>query len=184
MRKQSVEFKAELRDPELARFALKHAGATWAETRAHKDTYFRVPDRRLKRREAEHEPTEYFLYERRDAAHPMLSRFSILSEEEFYERFGEKPLPVRLAVGKTREIWLTGAARVHLDHIQPLGHFIEIETLVSKNNNLKQCHDEIARVRDMLAPALGGTITTSYADLIDTELNSDADDRKGPAEHA
>lgn len=174
MRKQSVNFKAELRDPGLARLALRHTGVTFAESTRHTDTYFKVPDTHLKRRVADNEPTEYFLYERRDAAHPALARFTILTEQAFAQRFGERPLPVWVTVRKSREIWLTERAHIHLDTVDHLGGFIEIEALVSPSNNIARCHEEIARLRQQLAPALGGVITTSYAALMATELNHNA----------
>ncbi len=164
--KQSVDFKCELRDPELARLALKHLGGAWAENRAHRDTYFRVATGHVKRTEAEGDPIEYVVYERREQARPTLSRFTILNEDEKRERYGERELPVWMVLEKEREIWLYEGVRVHIDQVKGLGWFLEIDALVSRQRNVLRCYAVIERVRDALKPALGGAVAGSYADML------------------
>ena len=52
---QNVEYKCELRDPELVRGVCARTGATHVGTVRQLDTYFRIPDGRLKKRETEGE---------------------------------------------------------------------------------------------------------------------------------
>ena len=85
---QNLEFKAELRDPAIAPSICRKIGATHAETLEQTDTYYRMPDARLKRRECPGHPTEYILYHRKDHAGPRLSRYTIYTEQQALERFG------------------------------------------------------------------------------------------------
>jgi adenylate cyclase class IV len=165
----NVEFKAELRDPELARGALRAAGAVRAHGFEQTDTYFRIPDARLKKRETPGEPTEWIFYDREDRPLPKLSRFTIYDEEQALARFGSRPLPVWVTVRKHRELWLLGSVRVHLDEVERLGRFLEIEALVSPKQNVAACHKAIAVLRRGLGPALGEPISCGYADLLAAE---------------
>lgn len=169
---ENVDFKCELRDPGLARLALRKFGAILAATLAHQDTYFRVPDGRLMRREAEGEPVEYVLYRRIDRPVPTVSSFTILSENEARQRLGASDPPVWVEVRKRREIWLLADARVHLDQVEGLGWFIEIDVLVTKRRSERDCRELIGKIREALGPCLGGLIATSYADMIATESDA------------
>jgi len=166
---QNVDFKCELRDPELARVILKRRGAMFVGAADHRDTYYRIPDGRLKKREADREPVEWIVYHRTDRPQPSISRFIIYSSDQLRERYGDRDLPEWLAFTKRREIWLMNGLRVHLDHLSELGWFCEIDALVSKTRHVVKCHEAIADIRQTLAPSLGGMIATSYADLIALE---------------
>ena len=61
---QNVEYKAELRDPSLARTIAATIGAIKVDTLRQTDTYFRVPDAKLKKRETLGHPTEWVFYNR------------------------------------------------------------------------------------------------------------------------
>ena len=65
---RTIDFKAELRDFDLARGVLRTTGAMHIVTVSQRDTHYRLPDGRLMRREAEGEPTEWIFYHRVDAA--------------------------------------------------------------------------------------------------------------------
>lgn len=171
---QNVEFKAELRDPALARAIAAAIGARHVVTLRQRDTYFRVPTGRLKRREAfvpgddagEPEPVEFIRYERDHRPRPRMSKFAIYTEAEFLERFGVLPLPVWVTVDKAREVLMHGNTRVHLDDVAGLGHFIEFEALVTPRHNIAKAHDAVEHLRARFAPAMGEPIGVGYADLL------------------
>lgn len=162
----NVEFKAELRDPTVARFLCRTRGATHIVTVGQTDTYFRIPQGRLKKREVPGEPTEYIFYDRADRSNPKLSHFTIYPEAAAIERFGATPLPVWIVVRKEREIFMTGNVRIHLDRVDHLGAFLEFEALVSRDHNVAACHHAIAELRSAFAHVLGEPIACSYSDLL------------------
>ncbi len=163
---QNYEYKAELRDPALARSVSLALGAILAETVEQTDTYYRVPDSRLKKRESPGHPTEYILYHRPNMARPRLSNYTIYSEAQALERFGMQPMPVLAVVKKTREIWLLDNVRIHLDDVETLGAFFELEAVLTRGRTLHACTETVTRLRDRFAPALGEAISVSYADLV------------------
>ncbi len=174
---QNLEYKAELRDPDVARAALRRLGAAPVGTVRQVDTYFRIHSGRLKKRETTFdgadEPVEIIHYERHDRAQPKLSKFSIYTEEQAAERFGTLPLPIWVRVAKTREIFMKGGVRIHLDEVDDLGRFIEFEALVTKTQNVARCHEVLAELRTALGPTMGEPISVSYSDLIADRQQTD-----------
>jgi adenylate cyclase class IV len=162
----NVEFKAELRDADLARRVLMAFGARWIISLRQTDTYYRIPAGRLKKRECLGEPTEYIFYDRPDRVSAKLSHFSIYSEPQYLERFGTTPLPAWVTVRKTRDLLMIENVRVHLDDVEGLGKFLEFEALVSPDHNIARCRDTIARLRELISPSLGEPIACGYSDLL------------------
>ena len=171
---QNVEFKAELRDPQVAKAICKSLRATWIANVEQVDTYYRVPTGRLKKREQTGEPTEVIFYDRPNRSRPKLSKFEIYSEEQARARFGDQPLPVWLIVRKKREIWVLGQVRIHLDQVEGLGSFVEFEAIVSPHNNVARCHEEVAQLRKTFGPVLGEPLDCSYSDLLARENKASA----------
>ncbi|QOJ01800.1 MAG: class IV adenylate cyclase [Phycisphaeraceae bacterium] len=163
---RNVEFKAELRDPGLARAILRSLGATWVAHLQQTDTYYRVASGRLKKRETIGEPTEFIHYDRADSTTPKISNFTIYSEHAAKERFGDLPLPPWVTVRKSRELFLLANVRIHLDFVFDLGWFIEFEALVSTSHSAQKCHEQITHLRESLAPVLGEPIAAGYSDLV------------------
>lgn len=166
---QNVEYKAELRDLELARVVCRKIGARAVASFRQTDTYYRVADGRLKKREAPGEPTEWIFYHRQSRVKPKLSNFTIYSDREAKERYGERPLPVWLIVEKNRELWMWGSVRVHLDEVFGLGRFVEIEALVTPRHHLGKCHRLVAKLIEKLGPAMGEAISNGYAEMMALE---------------
>lgn len=171
---QNIEFKAELRDMEIARAQCRVLGAKRMGLLRQRDTYFRLTSGRLKRREAEGEPTEWIFYHRPDRPQARMSHFMIYSEQQALTRFGTNPLPVQVVVEKSRELWLHRNVRIHLDEVHRLGRFIEFEALVDKHHDVQSCHERIKELREAFAPVLGEMIATSYADLLAIEEQTGA----------
>jgi len=166
---RNIDYKAELRDPALARGILRTIGAMFIVKAEQRDTHFRLPDGRLMRREAADDPTEWIFYHRTDGSRPRLCTFTILSDEQARSRWGILGLEAWLTVEKTRELWLTREASIALDHVAGLGHFLEITALVGADVDLLECHRRVDALREQLDPVLGEPISHGYADLVATE---------------
>lgn len=164
---QNIEFKCELRDPAAARAQCRVLGASLVAQVRQTDTYFRVADGRLKRREVPGEPIEWIFYERPDRITPKMSHFLIYSEEQARARWGYISLREWLKVRKQREIWYLDNVRIHLDHVEDLGHYLEFEALVTRRHHINRCHEQIAHLRRAFQPVLGEVIAQSYSDLLD-----------------
>jgi adenylate cyclase class IV len=167
---QNIEFKAELRDLEAARAQCRALSAQRLGTLRQTDTYFRLPDGRLKKREAPGEPVEWIFYHRPDRARARMCNYSILSDDQARRRWGAWSLKPWLIVHKTRELWMIGNVRIHLDEADDLGTFIEFEAMVSREFDVRQCHDAIADLRERFQPILGEPVSVSYCDLMAQHL--------------
>lgn len=167
-RMQNVEFKAELRDLALARTICGSIGTEFIGVLRQTDTYFRVPDAKLKKREVAGGPTEFIFYNRPNRSRPKLSSYTIYTEAQALERFGAAPLPVWVVVKKVRELHIHLGVRIHLDRVEGLGDFIEFEAVVGggEDHNLAACHNVLDELRRVFAPVMGEPIACGYADLI------------------
>lgn len=175
---QNVEYKAELRDLPLARSICAALHAPLVETLQQTDTYFRLADGRLKRRECPGHPTEYIFYARDNHTKARISRFRIYSEAEARTMYGQNDLPVWVTVRKHREVYMApvheaghASVRVHLDRVDNLGAFLEFECLVTPRNNLAKAHQAVETLRRAFHPALGEPVSLSYSDLLAADLD-------------
>lgn len=166
---RNIEYKAELRHPGLARSILGALRATRILEFGQVDTYFRVPDGRLKRRETDDEPPEWIAYHRPNQSGPKASDFTILDEARALDRYGREPLPVWVVVRKRRELWMRGSVRIHLDDVEGLGKFLELESLVSRDMPDDKARAALEELRRALTPVLGEPIDRSYSDLLAAE---------------
>ena|ERR1043165_8061362 len=163
---RNVEFKAELRDPDLGRTIAEALGARYVGTLQQTDTYYRVGAGRLKKRETVGDDTEWIAYHRPDRLGAKLSSFTVYSDDEALERFGERPMPVWVVVRKRRDLYILGHVRIHLDSVEGLGEFFELEALMRPGHAQPSCEADVQRLRERFGPALGEPIACSYADLL------------------
>lgn len=163
---QNVEYKAELRDPGLARAICARMGAQHVITVRQTDTYYRIPDGRLKKREAEGEPVEFIFYHRANRLRPKLSHFTIYDEASAAARFGQLPLPIWVTVKKTRDVWMHDSVRIHLDQVEGLGSFVEFEAMVTGDRHVGRCHQLVEELREQFKAVMGEPVATSYSDMV------------------
>ncbi len=176
---QNYEYKAELRDPQLARMICQKIKASPTVRLRQTDTYYNIARGRLKKRQSiaidravgSPEPVEYIFYERPTTVSPKVSDFHLYSHAEVLERFGQSPLPQWLVVEKTREVFLWNSVRIHLDEVVDLGWYFEFEIIVSGNEPEGQVEKIAEELRATFAPALGEPIAGSYSDLLAQHLN-------------
>ncbi len=162
---QNIEFKAELRDRELAEALLLRNGGVTVTSMEQSDTYYRIADGRLKRRACVDEPIEWIHYHRDVTTGPKRSTFTIYTDREARLRFGAMPLPVWVIVNKQREMWIHGPTRVLFDKVIGLGEFIEIEALITPKRPEEHCRHAVASLVKLLRPVMGEPIAGSYADM-------------------
>lgn len=167
---QNIEFKAELRNLAAARRQCELLGATKVGVLQQIDTYFRLPDGRLKKREMPGQPAEWIFYHRPDRISPRMSNYTVLNTEQARRRWGTQSLKQWLAVCKTRELWMIDDVRIHLDEVEGLGTFIEFEAMISRRFDVKMCHEAVRNLRETFAPLLGEPISKSYSDLVEQTL--------------
>ncbi|XP_059703629.1 uncharacterized protein LOC132327940 isoform X3 [Haemorhous mexicanus] len=132
------------------------------------DTFFRVPRGRLKLRRTQDGRGELIFYERPDSAGPKLSRFSITptADPEGLQAVLSQSLGVLGTVRKERLLFLLGQTRLHLDRVQGLGDFLELEVVLRP----EQSEEDGQRLARELLRELGigeqDLISGAYLDLL------------------
>jgi predicted adenylyl cyclase CyaB len=130
------------------------------------DRYFRVPKGRLKLREmGARRDAELIAYLRPDRRSARTSEFQRLptADPVGTRRLLERMLGLHACVRKRREVWLYRNARIHLDRVEGLGRFIEIEVVVTEG--MPQARALMKELRDVLGISAKDLIAGSYSSL-------------------
>ncbi|KAL8222621.1 UNVERIFIED_CONTAM: hypothetical protein K2H54_077634 [Gekko kuhli] len=125
----NVEIKARVRDlAQLTSNAERLSGSPGCVI-VQTDTFFSVPCGRLKLRDFRDGRGQLIFYDRPDAEGPKLSRYAISPTEDpagltavLCQALGAKGV-----VKKERRLYLVGQTRVHVDRVEGLGDFMELE---------------------------------------------------------
>ena len=164
--RQNLELKAPCPDPAQAEAAIQRLGARDEGLLVQKDTYFPVPNGRLKLREIEGAPAQLIAYDRPEDQAQRVSQYRI---SEVADPAGllsvlSAALGIRGVVAKRRHLYLWQDCRIHLDEVEGLGSFLEFE-VVSQGNS---CDDWDRMETLMTAFGLrdSDAIQASYSDLL------------------
>lgn len=158
MNKLNVEIKAHCRDPEAARAALGRVGAVLKGVDRQADTYFGCAEGRLKLRQG-HIENSLIHYVREDRAGPKASHVTLAEVTAGAEVRAvlAQALGVRAVVRKVRDIWYLGEVKLHVDEVEGLGSFVEIEA-----GDLAECE----RLMKELGVTPADLLERSYGDMV------------------
>jgi homotetrameric cytidine deaminase len=165
--RRNVELKARDPDPERS---LARCVALGAEDRGElrqRDTYFAARRGRLKLREQEPGGAELIAYERDDHPHARESRYRIapVADPGALREALDAALGTAVVVDKRRRLFLWEGVRIHLDRVEGLGAFVELEGVAAADSDLAGEADRVARLREELAIRDDAIEAGSYADL-------------------
>jgi predicted adenylyl cyclase CyaB len=168
--RRNVEVKARCPDLDAARATARRLGATPAARVRQVDTYFRVPEGRLKLRRAEPGAAELIFYRRPDAAAGKVSEYcrAPVTDSDALRPVLAAALGVRVEVIKVRELWLLGNVRIHLDEVEGLGTFLEFEAVVGGPYSETDGRAEVGELTAAFALRGSDLIAGSYADALST----------------
>ncbi len=164
----NIEIKAHCRHPERVRRVLQEAGAVFRGTDEQMDVYFRVPKGRLKLRQGTIENALIF-YERPNEAGPKRSDVFLYpaSDSGLLREVLEKALGILAVVSKKREIYFLGNIKFHIDRVEGLGDFAEIEAMDTGGSGdcetlRRQCEDFMKR----FGIETNDLLERSYSDMV------------------
>jgi len=132
------------------------------------DTFFRVPHGRLKLREVGDGRAELIHYQRPDTPEAKLSNYvrSPVSVPTSMRDALERALGAIGRVRKQRLLLMAGATRIHLDQVQGLGEFIELEVVLRDDQSEADGVSIAERLMRELGLAAAPRIAGAYLDLI------------------
>ncbi len=135
---KNIEIKTPLDDRSRVERALESMDARIEWVREQRDTFFHTPTVGwLKLREekaTDIERAELISYRRpTDETGPRTSDYDLapIDDPAAWKRLLERVLPIRGVVAKERTLWLWRHTRIHLDRVEGLGDFLELETVVA-----------------------------------------------------
>ncbi len=165
---QNLEIKASVESLAPFRPRLrKLEGATRPPPVRQTDWYFRVRKGRLKLRVfGSNREGELIFYLRPNRSAPRTSNFQVLpvADAAGMRRLLTEMFGVRVCVRKRREVWLCKNARIHLDTVDGLGRFLEIEVIV--NRGPKQARSLMRELTAVLGIDPASLIAGSYSDML------------------
>ena len=128
----NVEIKAALNNRALAEAVAVRLSDSGPETICQEDTFFRCKGARLKLRVLAPERGELIRYERSDVAGARCSSYLIArtTDPGVLKEILSKTLGIKGVVRKTRTLYLVGQTRVHIDEVEGLGIFLELEVVL------------------------------------------------------
>lgn len=169
---RNIELKARLRDWNAAVAACEHVGARLEGDIRQVDTFFRVPEGRLKMRTSEPGESCLIFYRRPDVAEVKGSDYLIEPVRPSMDVLLDASLGTLGSVRKVRTLWLWGNVRIHLDRVEGLGMFIEFEAVLSPIHDDADGFAKLARLREVFGIGDADLIKGSYFDMLATHAGT------------
>ena len=164
----NVEIKAKCNNQDIIREILKSKQADFKGVDHQIDTYFKTNSGRLKLREGNIENSLIF-YERENKEGPKQSNvilFRTIKDSSLKEIL-IKLFEILTVVDKRREIYFIDNVKFHIDSVNRLGKFVEIEAIdyngnIGRTKLLEQCQEYI----NLLDIKPEDLVSKSYSDML------------------
>jgi adenylate cyclase, class 2 len=167
-RRRNLEIKAIDPDPPATLRAALDLGADDEGWLHQRDTYFHAVQGRLKLREAPPEPAELIAYARAELAGPKVSLYRVVQVYDppaLIEALGDS-LGIKVVVDKARRLLRWRNVRIHLDRVEGLGDFVELEAVAASPGGLEVERERVEELRAVLGIADELLVAQGYADLL------------------
>jgi predicted adenylyl cyclase CyaB len=164
----NIEIKARLPDPAATRSLAAAISDTPPETLRQRDTFFRCDTGRLKLRELGGGEAELIFYTRPDVPGAKQSDYEIASvaDPESLKAVLSRALGVTQVVEKTRVLYLVGQTRMHLDSVDGLGEFLELEVVLRPDQTAAEGQAIAAGLMRRLGVREADLCPGAYADMV------------------
>jgi predicted adenylyl cyclase CyaB len=166
----NIEIKARCADLAAARAVAERIATRHLGVDEQTDTYFGTRRGRLKLRESSLSGGQLIPYLRPDRSGPKRSDYQVLpvAEPEPLKRALAEILGVHRVVRKRREIFLKGNVRIHLDEVEGLGTFLELEAVYDGEAAAEaEEHRKLAALMRELGVAEADLVDVSYEGLLE-----------------
>jgi predicted adenylyl cyclase CyaB len=167
---RNIEIKARVRDVARLSEAAARLSDAPVEVLQQEDTFFAVPHGRLKLRIFAGGTGELIFYRREDRHGPKSSDYFIskVSDPQLLCAVLSRALGVRGIVRKKRRLFLIGQTRVHLDEVEGLGSFVELEVVLRDNQPNQEGEKTAQNLMQQLGIQDGDLLSGAYIDMMKT----------------
>ncbi len=162
----NMEIKARCPDPDRVRTFLRARDARFVGTDHQVDTYFRCPKGRLKLRQGPIE-TALIQYHRADSRDTRASNVHLYktTDSAALRELLSSALEIDVVVRKQREIFFIDNVKFHIDNVEGLGSFVEIEA-IGEFGEEERLRAQCDLFRERLGVEEGDIEGRSYSDLL------------------
>jgi len=166
--RRNIELKAH--DPDRVR-SLEVCRTLGAEDRGEiwqRDTYFQVASGGLKLREERPGRQHLIQFQRANEPQQRESRYRIIEVDDgaVLSAALDDAIGIRVVVTKHRRLFLWRDVRIHLDRVEQLGEFIELEAVAPADSELAHEHNLIVELRAAFGITDERLLAVGYADQL------------------
>jgi adenylate cyclase, class 2 len=166
--RRNIECKATDPDPAASLAVCRVLGAEDHGKIRQRDTYFTVPYGGLKLREEQPGRPHLIQFERASEPQQRESRYRIVEVDDA----GALRAALTAAIGtsvvvcKTRRLFIWRQVRIHLDRVERLGNFIEVEAVAPSGSDLAEEHTLVQTLRERLGIIAERLVARGYAEQL------------------
>jgi predicted adenylyl cyclase CyaB len=165
----NIEIKALAHNFTQLRLRAELLSDTPVEVIPQEDIFFHTQKGRLKLRILAANRAQLIYYTRPDQEGPKRSEYHIYEtpDPENLKRVLELAYGIRGRVKKTRYLYLVGQTRVHLDEVEGLGQFMELEVVMAPGQSNAEGQAIAEELMSKLGVEKGDLLEGAYVDLLE-----------------
>ncbi len=165
---KNIEIKARVHDFSKLQQLAEQISDVPCEVLVQEDTFFETPTGRLKLRAFTSGRGELIYYRRDDSTQAKESAYLIskTDEPETLKAILATVLKVRGRVRKHRQLYFAGQTRIHLDTVENLGQFVELEWVMREDQSVRDGLQMIQHLMYRLGINEEDLIAAAYIDLL------------------
>lgn len=165
----NIEIKARVKDLSRLRKRVEELSDAPCKEIHQEDTFFYTSRGRLKLRILAPDYGELIYYEREDVSGPKPSHYLISpsTDPDSLKTLLASTIGVRGIVKKRRLLYKTGNVRIHIDEVDGLGLFVEIEVVLGPGQTLEEERAVATELIQKLGIEASDLLEEAYIDLLE-----------------
>lgn len=166
---RNVEIKARARDFQRQFALAKDLADGPATLLPQRDIFYHVPQGRMKLRFEGSDKGYLVSYSRPDKSGPKLSNYQLFPTQEptVLDQCLRATLEVRGEVVKERTLFMVGQTRIHMDVVQGLGEYMELEVVLRESQSAEEGQAIAEDLMNRLDIHSEDLITDAYMDMLE-----------------
>ncbi|HEU5115075.1 MAG TPA: class IV adenylate cyclase [Isosphaeraceae bacterium] len=164
----NIEIKCRVHNPDALRAKVERLSDGPVERLEQTDTFFRSHVGRLKLRQEAPREGVLIQYQRPSETGPKASHYQMArtDDPEILRNILSTELGVLGTVRKSRQLYRVGRTRIHLDEVEGLGDFLELEVVLGPEDAVIDGHAEAENLMNRLGIHPDDLIECAYLDLL------------------
>ncbi|MCX7607869.1 MAG: class IV adenylate cyclase [Anaerolineales bacterium] len=164
---RNIEIKARVADLSALQTRAQAISNKGAQVLQQEDVFFHVEHGRLKLRKQTPGPNQLVYYERPDQSGPKQSFYLLatVQDTDGLEQVLTAALGVRGVVRKRRTLYWVGQTRIHLDEVEGLGTFLELEVMLEETQKEEEGVEIAKNLMKQLGVREEDLLEGAYLDL-------------------